>query len=57
MAHNLEAKETCGYIGAGKIYGDPKNNLSSHKVHKSEIDNVTRVDIGKSIRALDNYLH
>ena len=47
MAHNLGAKESCGYIGAGKIYGDPKTNLSSHKVHKSEIDNITGVDTGK----------
>ena len=51
----LRAKEIKEYIGAGKIYGDPEINLLAHKVHKSEIDNVTVNDARKSIIAWNNF--
>ena len=52
----LQAKQINEYIGSGKINGNPEINLSTHKVHKSEIDHVAVNETRKPIIAWNNFL-
>ena len=56
MAHKFyKPQKLMNILEQKKIYGNPEINLLAHKVHKSEIDNVTVNDTRKSIIAWNNF--